>query len=95
VSLIPVPEVRELVAVARRFVAAEVHFSHVLGPAESCVFWAKVHGAHPAIRALAAGWGLQADRVWNEWGQHGPGVHLSVEEFRRRVAEDVGETGPV
>jgi hypothetical protein len=95
VSLIPIPEVRELVAVARRFVAGEVHFSHLLSPAESCVFWAKVHGAHPAIQALAAEWGLLADRAWNEWGQHSRGVRLSVEEFRRRVAEDVGEMGSV
>ena len=90
-SLAPIPEVREMVAVARRFVAGEVHFSHVLGPAESCSFWAKVHGAHPAIRALADEWGLLGDRVWNEWGQHGRGVHLPVEEFRCQVAEDLGE----
>ena len=91
-SLAPIPEVREMVAVAQRFVAGEVHFSHVLGPAELCAFWAKVHGAHPAIQALAAEWGLLADRVWNEWGQHGRGVHLPVEEFRRRVAEDLWGT---
>ncbi len=89
-SLAPVPEVRKMVAVARRFVAGEVHFSQVLVPAELCAFWANVHGAHPAIRALAAEWAMLADRVWNEWGQHGPGVHLPVEDFRRRVAKDLG-----
>lgn len=90
-SLVPVPEVREIVVIARRFVAGEVHFSFVLGPAELCAFWAKVHGLHPAIRALAAEWGLLADRVWNEWGQYGPGQHLPIEEFRHRVAADLGE----
>ena len=83
-----------MVDIARRFVAGEVHFSQVIGPAESCLLWAKVHGTHPAIRALSAEWGLLADRVWNEWGQHGHGVHLPVEDFRRRVAEDLGEVDP-
>jgi hypothetical protein len=80
-----------MVAIARRFLAGEVHFSQILVPAESCVFWAKVHGAHPAIQAMAAEWALLADRVWNEWGQHGRGQHLPVEEIRQRVADDFGE----
>lgn len=90
-SLAPVPEVRAMVGVARRFIAGEVHFAHLLGPAETCAFWAKVHGSHPAIRELAAEWSLLVDRVWNEWGQHGHGVHLPVEVFRRKVAQDLGE----
>jgi hypothetical protein len=90
VSLAPVPEVREMVEVARRFVAGEVHFSFLVGPTEACLLWATIHGAHPAIDALAAEWQSRADRVWNEWRQHGPGVHPPVEEFRRRVAADLG-----
>ena len=98
-SLAPVPEIRAMVEVAKQFVAGEIHFSYMVGPAEQCLWWAKVHGAHPTILALAAEWQLLADRVWNEWGQHGPGVHLPVEEFRRRVAADLGmapdaEPGP-
>ena len=88
-SLVPVPEVRELVATAKQFVAGEVHFSHVVAPAERCAWWAKVHDVHPAILELAAEWGLLADRVWNEYGQHGPA--LPVEEFRRQVAWDLGD----
>lgn len=87
-SLAPVPEVRAMVEVANRFVAGEVHFSYMVGPTEQCLWWAKVHGSHPAILALAAEWQLLADRVWNEYGQHGRA--LPVEEFRRRVAADLG-----
>lgn len=87
-SLAPVPEVRDMVEVAKRFVAGEVHFSHMVAPTEACLLWAKVHGADPAIRALAAKWQLLADRVWNEYGQHGEA--LPVEEFRRVVAADLG-----
>jgi hypothetical protein len=88
VSLAPVAEVRHMVDVARRFVAGEIHFSYMVGPTEQCLWWAKVHDAHPAIIALATEWQLLADRVWNEYGQHGQA--LPVEEFRRRVASDLG-----
>ena len=87
-SLAPVPEIRDMVEVAKRFVAGEVHFSHLVAPTEACLFWAKVHGADPAIQSLAAKWQLLADRVWNEYGQHGQA--LPVEEFRRVVAADLG-----
>ncbi len=72
-------------------------FSYVVGPTGRCLLWAKVHGVHPAIIALAAQWQLLADQVWNEWGQDGPGVHLPVEEFRRRISADLGiasDSGP-
>src|SRR5262245_25010554 len=87
-SLAPVPEVRDMVEVAKRFVAGEVHFSHMVAPTEACLLWARMHGADPAVLALAAEWQLLADRVWNEYGQHGQA--LPVEEFRRRVAADLG-----
>ncbi len=80
-----------MVEVAKRFVAGEVHFSYMVEATEQCLWWAKVHGAHPAIVTLAAEWQLLADRVWNEWGQHGPDVHLPVGEFRLRIAADLGE----
>jgi|688.fasta_scaffold118832_2 hypothetical protein len=95
VSLEPVPEVRVMVEAAKRFVSGEVHFSSLMEPTQVCLWWAKVHGAHPAIIALAAEWQLLVDRVWNEWGQHGPGVQLPVEEFRLRVAADLGLVQPV
>jgi hypothetical protein len=87
-SLAPVPEVRDMVEVAKRFVAGEVHFSHMVAPTQACLLWAKVHGTDPAIQELAAKWHLLADRVWNEFGQHG--LALPVEEFRRVVAADLG-----
>ena len=87
-SLVPVPEIRAMVEAGQRFVAGEIHFSAMIGPAETCVWWARVHGVHPAIQTLAAHWLELADQVWNEHGQHPR--RLPVEEFRRRVAEDLG-----
>jgi hypothetical protein len=79
-----------MVEVAKRFVAGEVHFSHMVASTEQCRWWGKVHGVHPAILTLAAEWQLLADRVWNEYGQHER--PLPVDEFRRRVAADLGVT---
>jgi hypothetical protein len=89
-SLVPLPDVRAMVSVAKQFVAGDVHFSSMVKPTELCLFWGKVHGVHPAILALAQKWQLGADRVWNEYGQYAQS--LPVEEFRREVAADL-ETG--
>lgn len=88
VFLAPVPEMRRLVEVARAVVAGELHFSHLVGPTAECMLWTKIHGSHPAIRKLVAEWELLADQVWNDYGQHGPG--LPVETLRRRLATDLG-----
>ncbi|MFT3765664.1 MAG: hypothetical protein QM820_09130 [Minicystis sp.] len=84
----PLPEVREMVAAAKRYVAGEIHFSYLVDPIERCDFWARVYGVHPAIRQLAAEWKVLVDRTWNEWGQHP--VKLSEAELRRRIAADLG-----
>jgi hypothetical protein len=88
ISTSPVPEIREMVAVAKQFIAGEVHFSMMVGPTEQAVLWSKVHGTHPAIQKLARDWQLWADQVWNEYGQHKQ--TLTVDEYRRRVAADLG-----
>jgi len=86
--MLSLPEVREMVAAAKRFVSGEIHFSYLVGPTERCEFWAKVYGVHPAIHQLAAEWKMLVDQTWNEWGQHP--VKLSEAELRRRIATDLG-----
>ena len=88
-SLVPVPELRVMIATAKQFVANEVHFSFLVGPARECAWWAKVHGLHPAIQQLATDWQLGADLTWNEYWQHA--IPITVDEFRSRVAADLGE----
>ena len=88
-SLVPVPEVREMVAVARQFVEDEIHFSFLVGPIERCGWWARVHNVHPAIQTLAADWSLLVDRTWNEYGQHSN--RLTVDELRKYLAQDLEE----
>ena len=84
----PLPEFRELVCVAERYIAGECHFSELVGPTQECEFWAKVHGVHPAIMQLVRNWVLWADQVWNEYRQYPKS--LPEVEFRRRLAADWG-----
>ena len=89
---LPLPEVREMVEAAKRYVAGEIHYSDLAGPTERCVWWSRVYGVHPAIPQLARDWQLWVDQVWNEWGQHP--VKLPESELRRRVASDLGAVRP-
>jgi len=88
-SLVPVPEVAEMITAVERFVDGEIHFSELVGPIERCQWWARVHGTDPAIQKLSADWLLLVDRTWNEYGQHSE--PLTVDELRAELAKDLGE----
>lgn len=83
----PVPEVRKMIAVAKQFVAGEVHFSWMIAATREAQIWSKVHNLHPTIQALIAEWSSGADRVWNEFGQCS--APLTVEEYRDQIASDL------
>ncbi len=87
---VAVPEYREMVAVARRYLRGEVHFTALAGPTERAVFWGRVVGVHPAMHALAETWQRAVDAVWNEHGQHP--VAMREDELRRRIADDLALT---
>src|SRR5262249_5500976 len=82
-----VPELREMVGVARESVGGRIHFSYLAPSAGLCAYWSKVYGLHPAIQRLASDWSLWVDQTWNEYGQHKPG--LTESELRRRIAADL------
>lgn len=88
IRTLPLPEVREMVATALRYINGEIHYSYLVGPTSDCRFWAKVYRLHPAIQQLASDWSLWVDQVWNEWKQHP--VSLPESELRRRIAADLG-----
>src|SRR5205814_10732598 len=83
---LPIPEVREMVATAKRYIEGEIHFSYLAGPTMECKYWAKVYGLRPAIQELASDWCLWVDQCWNEFGQHKESLPES--ELRRRIAAD-------
>ena len=82
-----VPEVREMVAAARRFVAGDIHFSELVEPITLCEWWSRVCGVHCQVHALAKRWSLLVDRTWNEYGQHAD--PLTVEQLREELRRDV------
>ena len=45
IMTLPLPEVREMVEAAARYVAGEIHFSYLVGPTERCVVVAGVRSA--------------------------------------------------
>jgi hypothetical protein len=87
-SRIELPEFREMVAVAKKYLAGECHFSALGGAAMECEFWCRVHDVHPTVYGIARDWSKLADRVWNEWKQYGKALPES--EFRAKVAADMG-----
>lgn len=84
---IPFPEIRELIRLARAYVAEEVHFSYVccaVGPFRDA---ARIFSAEPAIQKMAEEWEKMAIRVWLEFARiDNP---ISEEEFRVWVGEQL------
>ena len=85
--VVAVPEVREMVAAARKFVDGELHFSALVGPIALCEWWSRVNGEHSAVHVLAKRWELLVDRTWNEYGQHANS--LTVDELRQELLRDI------
>jgi hypothetical protein len=67
-SLLPITEVRDMIAVARRFVQGEATILDLYGGAVACEYWARNLGMHAEIAALAAKWRDLAEAHWNEFG---------------------------
>lgn len=89
-TTLPLRELRELVTIARAFVSGHAHYSFMCYPLEQGLFWSKVYGVHPAIKALLCDWHLWIDQTWNEWGRYPQS--LPEDELRRRIARDLGIT---
>jgi hypothetical protein len=82
-----IPEVREMVAAAHRFIAGDIHFSALVQPIEMCEWWSRVNGINSPVHTLAKRWLQLVDRTWNEFGQHSD--PLTVEQLRREFQHDL------
>jgi hypothetical protein len=89
-TTLPLRELRELITLAHSFVAGHAHYSFMCYPLEQGLFWSKVYGVHPAIKALLCDWHLWIDQTWNEWGRYPQS--LPEDELRRRIARDLDDT---
>ena len=88
----PFPEIAELIEVAKRFVAGEVHFSKLASLAGDLEFKTRAYSAHPSINKWAKEWALMADRCWNEYGQHDDPI--TETELRDWVREQLAVLEP-
>lgn len=89
-TLLDVPEVRDMVRLAREYLAGRTHFSALHAAAAECLLWLKVYKIHSGIRQLADDWTKWTCRRWNEWGQHAE--PLTDQELRALIAADLALT---
>lgn len=65
----PLPELRNLVEVARAYLAGKVHYSHVCCAVPPFCDAARLFSAEPALKKMAEEWSTMAIRVWPEMAQ--------------------------
>ena len=63
-----IPEFRELIEVAQKYLNDEVHFSFVCTKKGDFLFYSK-QLSDPRIREIAKEWHNKSIQVWDEWGQ--------------------------
>ncbi|WP_240359882.1 NYN domain-containing protein [Pyxidicoccus trucidator] len=80
-TVLPFPEVRDLVAAARRYLAGECYSVQVWHAAFACLRWVDGYNLHPAIRALIYDWGRLSESA-------------SESVLRERLREDLCEAAP-
>ena len=82
-----IPEVKEIVNCARRFLAGETNIHELHGWAQQCRTAAKLHSNESPIYDLANEWVTMSYRYWNELGDvEDP---ISEKEFKEWLREQV------
>jgi hypothetical protein len=82
-----IPEVKEMVACARRFLDDSTNIHELHSHAQQCKTAAKLLANNTAIVELASEWVTMSNRYWNEWGtEDSP---LTKEEFKIWLREQV------
>lgn len=77
------PEIRDVVGIARSYVIGEVHYSHLCASIAALNEALMFVPAEPRIRSLASEWLSMAERAWPEMAQiENP---ISEQEFKEWV----------
>lgn len=87
VAAVLLPELRELLEVAKEFVAGRVNYSFVCAELDGFYGMACILPVAPQIRVMAAEWNAMAMRVWPEMMPLDDPI--SEEEFRQWVREQL------
>lgn len=87
-----IPELGELIRLARAYVEGRVHFSHVCCAAGELWDAARNYSANQRIKNLASEWVEMSIRVWPEW--RAISNQISEEEFRLWVVSQLSVFEP-
>jgi hypothetical protein len=82
-----IPEVKEMVECAKRFLANETNIHELHGHAQQCKTAACLSSKESAVYSLADEWVTMTYRYWNEWGDaKNP---LTEKEFKNWLSKQV------
>jgi hypothetical protein len=79
-----IPEFRELIEVAQKYLNDEVHFSYVCAKTEEFLFYSK-QLSDVRIREIAEEWHQKSLQVWDEWGRLKEKERITENEYREWV----------
>ncbi len=84
-----IPEVKEMVECAKKFLDDETNIHELHGHAQQCKTAAKLFANSDVITELASEWVVMSNRYWNEWGtEENP---LTQEEFKAWLREQIND----
>ncbi len=82
-----IPEVKEMVDCAKRFLADETNIHELHGHAQQCKTAARLFSEKSAIYDLADEWVIMSYRFWNEWGDVKDPI--TKNEFKKWLNEQI------
>ena len=83
-----IPELRELIEVAQKYLKGDVHFSHVSAKTADVMFYAKQLD-NSRIRKLAEAWHRKSLQVWDEWGSLEESERITEDEYKEWVRSEL------
>jgi hypothetical protein len=86
-------ELRNLITVARSYIAGEIHFSYVCTATVALCDAVRYVPVGTRVKAMAAEWEEMATRVWPEMARINN--RISEEEFRAWVSEQLAVFEPM
>lgn len=83
-----IPEFRELIEIAQKYLKGEIHFSFVCTKTGDFLFYAK-QLSDPRIREIAEEWNYKALQVWDELGSLKESERITEAQYRAWIKEQL------
>ena len=88
-----IPELRELIRLARAYAAGEIHFSYVCCASAALRDSSKLYVANKEIKKFASQWAEMSSRIWPELGRISNPI--SETEFKQWVCDQIAIFEPL